>query len=203
MGTEETSKPKETSKLTPEFRVSYPNVFKAKLNDLSGKEEYSLAALFPKGADLSNLKKLVHEALVKKWGLDQAKWPKVLRSPFRDQAERAKVDEDTGKETLPLGYEAGAIFINLKSAKRPGVVDHNVQRIIQEADFYAGCYARASVNAYAYDAKGNKGVAFGLGNIQKIKDGDPLGGRARAEDDFQAIEGTSPSGEGADATSLF
>lgn len=179
--------------MTPEFRVSYPHVFKPQKNDLNGKMEYSVVALFPKGADLSKLKAAATAALVKKWGADQSKWPDKLKSPFRDQAERAKnVD---GKKVLPLGYEEGAIFLTLKSEQRPGVVDQNVQDIIDDVDFYAGCFARATIRAFAYDQKGNRGVSFGLQNIQKTKDGDPLGGRTRASDDFSAVEGAAPSGD--------
>lgn len=179
---------------TPTFRVSYPNVFKARKNELNGQDEYSVVALFKKGEDLSALKKAAQEAIIAKWGPDQAKWPKNLRSPFRDQAERAK--EVDGKRILPAGHEEGAVFLNLKTRQRPGVVDQNVQDIIDESQFYAGCYARASVNAFAYDQKGNRGVAFGLGNIQKVKDGEPLGNRAKPEQDFAPIqveEGASQS----------
>lgn len=177
--------------MTPKFRVSYPNVFKPKRNELSGKDEYSIVALFPKGADLSDLQKAAREAIEAKWGPDKAKWPKKLRNPFRDQSERAKEDEVTGRKVLPQGYEEGAFYLNLKSSQRPGVVDQNVQDIIDESQFYAGCWARATVSCYAYDQAGNRGVSFGLGNIQKVAEGDPLGGRSRAQDDFAAIEGAA------------
>jgi len=103
--------------------------------------------------------------------------------------------------TLPAGYESGAIFMNLKSETKPGVVDQNVEDIIDPAQIYAGCYAQATVNAYAYDFKGNAGVAFGLGNIQKTRDGDPIGGgRTRAKDDFAPIAGAQSEG---DASGIF
>lgn len=172
--------------ITPEFRVSYPNVFKPKRNELNGKDEYSMVALFPKGADLKTLKEACQKAIVDKWGPDKAKWPNNLRTPFRLQEERAK-DVD-GKRILPAGHEEGAVFINLKSSQRPGIVDQNVQDIINESDFYAGCWARASINAYAYDQKGNRGVAFGLNNVQKTRDDDPLGNRAKPEQDFAPVE---------------
>lgn len=168
--------------LTPNFRVSYPNVFKAKKNELNGKDEYSMTALFPYGLDSKEfdaLKKEAARAIQEKWG---DKKPANLRSPFRDQAEREK----DGK--LPDGYVKGHIFINLKSTQRPGLVDQARQDIIDETQFYAGCWARASVRAFAYDNKGNRGVSFGLQNIQKVKDGDPLSGRARAQDEFTAVE---------------
>ncbi len=181
--------------MTPEFRVSFPNVFKPKMNDLSKVEEYSLVALFPKGADLTKLKLEAQAAITKKWGEDKTKWPANLRTPFRDQSERAK----DGK--LPLGYEEGAIYLNLKAKQRPGIVDDKVQDIIDEREFYAGCWARATLNAYAYDQKGNRGVSFGLGNIQKLRDGEPLGGRTRPEDDFAPVEGAGSASK--NATDLF
>lgn len=169
------------SVLTPKFRVSFPNVFTPQLNQLSGKEEYSLNALFAKGADLSELKKLAERTLIDALGADKSKWPKNLKTPFRDQ-------EDLAKEGIqPPGTEAGAIFMRLKSKQKPGVVDEQVQAIIDPKQFYAGCYARASVNCYYYDQKGNKGVAFGLNNIQKLGDGDPLGVHRRPEDEFKPI----------------
>jgi hypothetical protein len=161
--------------ITPKFRVSYPNVFRARKNDLNGKDEYSVVALFAKGTDLSALKAAAGAAAKEKWG---DKLPKNLRSPFRDQGEKEK----DGK--LPEGHEAGAIFMNFKALQRPGLVDGNRQAIIDENDLYAGCYARAQVRAYAYDQKGNCGVAFGLQNLQKMGEGDPLSSRVKAEDAF-------------------
>lgn len=185
---------------TPEFRVSYPNVFKAKKNDLNGKDEYSLVALFKKGENMDVLKNAAMEAITKKWGSEKAKWPANLKTPFRMQEERKK----DGK--MPEGYEEGAIFINLKASQRPGLVklasNGDLEEIIDTSDFYAGCYAKATVSCYAYDQKGNRGVAFGLSNLLKTKDGDSLSGRSSAADDFSDVRGTLPEASG-DASSLF
>ncbi len=189
--------------VTPEFRVSYPKVFKAELNKLSGKMEFGLVALFPKGADLSKLIAAAQDAMVKKWGPNKAKWPKNLRSPFRDQADREK--EVDGKLVMPAGHEKGAIYLNLKSKDRPMVVGQDVQPILDESKFYGGCYAIASVSAYAYLQAGNAGVSFGLGNVQLVKDGESFGGRTRAADDFKAIDtgNLAAPGAGTTAASLF
>jgi hypothetical protein len=94
---------------------------------------------------------------------------------------------------IPAGYEdPDAIFITFKATEKykPGVVDANVKDIIEPREFYSGCYARASVRAYVYDNKGNRGVGFGLNNVQKLRDGEPLGGSggpARPSDEFQAV----------------
>ena len=67
-------------------------------------------------------------------------------------------------------------------------MDKNVQPILDRNEVYSGCYARVSISLYPFNTNGNKGIACGLGNIQKIADGEPLGGRTRAEDDFEAYE---------------
>jgi len=174
--------------LTPKFRVAFPNVFRARRNDLNGKDEYSLVALFPKDADLTALKAAAQDAIIKKFGEDKSKWPQNMRNPFRDQGDRAKKDQQ-GNEFLPDGFEPGAIYLTLRSNQRPDVVDQSVQSIIDESEFYGGCWARASISAYAYDTKGNRGVSFGLGNVQKVADDDAFGNKSKAEDDFAPVEG--------------
>jgi hypothetical protein len=175
---------------TPEFRVSYPNVFQAKKNDLSGQDEFSVQALFPLGADMSKLKAACLLAAEEKWGSDRAKWPKALRMPFRDQGEREK------DGVLPSGYAKGAVFVNLKNKNRPGLVDRLVQPIIEQSDFYGGCYAIASVTAFAYDQKGNRGVSLSLQNLQKTRDGEPFSGRSKAEEDFAPLPMDEQGGVG-------
>jgi len=171
--------------VTPKFRVSYPKVFKAEINKLSGKSEYGVVALFDKGADLSALREAIKAAIVEKWGPDASKHPKNLRNPLRDQADKAK------DGIMPDGHVEGAYFLNLKSTQKPGVVDENVQPILDESQFYAGCYARASVSVYAYDQAGNRGVGIGLTNIQKVADGDPFSGRPKPEDSFKPVAGSA------------
>lgn len=173
------------SAITPEFRVSYPAMFTAKKNELSGKDEFSCVALFSAKTDLSVLRKLAEEVINEKWP-NANKRPK-LRTPFRDQAEREKTNDD-GSKYLPDGYERGGIFINLKSTTKPGLIGRDKKPITEETEFYAGCYARASITCFAYEKKGNAGISFGLSNVQKLRDGNPISGRARAEDEFEALE---------------
>ena len=78
----------------------------------------------------------------------------------------------------------GHYFLNASSTEAPQIVDRRVQPILDQSEVYSGCYARVSLNFYAFNSNGNKGVACGLGNIQKIKDGPRLGGRTTATDDF-------------------
>ena len=79
-------------------------------------------------------------------------------------------------------------FINANSATAPGIVDADRQPILERSEVYSGVYGRASINLYAFNSNGNKGIACGLNNLQKIRDGEPLGGKSRAEDDFASEE---------------
>lgn len=180
---------------TPTFRASYPYVFEARKNELNGKDEFSLVALFGKGIDITPLRAAANAAVIKKWGPDKAKWPQNLKSPFREHKEKMK----EGK--YPDGYEDGGIFITFKAQDRPTIVDQAMQEVIEPRKVYAGVYLRASVAAYAYDNKGNRGVAFGLNHLQIVKDGDPISGRPSVTQAFEAID----SGDGAaqSASDLF
>ena len=77
-----------------------------------------------------------------------------------------------------------AYFINANSTTAPQIVDRSVQPILDRSEVYSGCYARVSINFYAFNSNGNRGIACGLGNIQKVRDGEPLGGKTSAADDF-------------------
>lgn len=191
--------------VTPEFRLSYPAVFQPKLNKLNNKMEYSVEALFPKSADLSAMKAAAKEAIVEVFGADPAQWPKNLRTPFKDQKDKAYIDEVTGKTVQPAGTEVGAIFLNFKSERKPGAVDAQNHDIIDPSELYAGCIARAAVFAKAYNKGGNCGVTFWLNHIQKVREGDPLGSKTRPQDEFSPIAdaGAGDGGGGATATSLF
>ena len=79
-------------------------------------------------------------------------------------------------------------FVNANSTTPPQIVDQQVQPILDQNEVYSGCYARVAVTFYAFNSNGNKGIACGLGNIQKVRDGEPLSGRTNAADDFDALE---------------
>lgn len=186
--------------LTPEFRVAYPAVFRPRRNEKNGQDEYSVVALFDKAADLTKLKKACEQVIVESFGKDPAKWPvppEKIRSPFRDQGERIDAAKRKGKPE-PQGYVAGNDFINLRSRQKPGLVDRSKQHIIDESEFYGGCYAIASVVVKAYNKAGNCGVSCYLGNLQKVRDGEAFGNRSTPEDDFEEID--LPEGEEASGT---
>lgn len=165
--------------MTPKFRVSFPSVFEPKA--FEGQEaKYSIVMLFKKGeADLKAMKQAVQNVAEEKWG-PKEKWPKNLRTPFRDGDEKSDTE----------GYE-GHIFVSASNKLKPGLVDQATHPILDREAFYAGCYARATVIAFAYDQKGNKGVSFSLQNIQKLADGPSLSGRKAASEEFDSVEDES------------
>ena len=102
--------------------------------------------------------------------------PKNLKLPLRDG------DEERAEEAPE--YE-GMMFLNANSNTKPGIVDKDLNEILDPEEVYSGCWGRASINFYAFDSNGNRGVGVGLNNIQKLKDGERLGAaRASAESDF-------------------
>ena len=101
-----------------------------------------------------------------------------------EQAKKDSVSKWGGKVPDDEAY-AGCYFFNANSRQAPQVVDSKVQPILDQSEVYSGCYGKISVTFYGYNSNGNRGIAAGLGNIQKLKDGESLGGRTSAADDFQ------------------
>jgi len=181
------------------FRASYVNAFKPKVvkGSDNGKEVYSVMALFAPGADLAAAKAAALEAVKEKLGADKAeaivKHPK-FKSPFKNQAEL--VDDEGGQRP---GTEAGGIFINLSNALKPLVLGPDCNEIMDAREFYSGCYAVASCEVYAWEhPTGGKGVTFSLLGIQKVRDGDRLGGTGIRADvsDFEPVAGADNGGAG-------
>ena len=189
------AKTETTALMSPEFRVSFPHVFKPQEAMEAGKEpRYGITMLFAANTDLAALKAEAAKAAQDFFGdkLKDPNFAKRLRTPFRDQGEKPDLE----------GYVSGSVFMNATSKMKPGLVDENVQPIIDESQFYAGCYARATLRFFGYDQKGNVGVGCGVNNIQKLRDGESLGGRARPEAEFKPVAGAAAPA-GAAATALF
>ncbi len=167
-----------TKVITPEFRVSFPAIFKP--SEYNGKEKFGVTMLFPKSTDISKLKKMCIDVAKEKWG---EKLPRPLKTPFRDGNEK-DLDKYPSFED--------ATFCAAQTLFQPGLVDETLQPIIDESEFYAGCYARASVSAFAWEFQGKKGVSLNLINVQKLRNGDKLGGRTTAENEFEAVEKLAP-----------
>lgn len=163
-------------------RFSYANVFEPRETP-NGDEKYSATLLLPKSdtTTYQNIMTAINNCIQENLA-DTFKgvMPANLRLPV--------YDGDGLKESgVPFGPECkGCWVIPAKSNTPPEVVDASVNPIISKTEFYSGCYGRASIRFYAYNQNGNKGIGCGLGNVQKLEDGQPLDGRTTAAEDFGA-----------------
>lgn len=172
-----------TKVITGKVRLSYAHLFTPKAINEGQEPKYSVSLLIPKSdkvtikkinAAIEAAKKEGEKILAGKSG----KIPANIKLPLRD-----------GDEERPdLPEYAGHYFVNANSTQKPGIVDQNVEPVMDQSEVYSGCYARASINFFAFDKAGNKGIGCGLNNIQKLADGEPLSGRSRAEDDFDTVD---------------
>nr|DAV66456.1 MAG TPA: DNA helix destabilizing protein [Caudoviricetes sp.] len=168
----------------PNTRWSYANVWEAKSIN-GGAPKYSVSLIIPKSdtVTVNKIKAAIEAAYQEGQGKLKGNGKtvpplSVLKTPLRDG--------DTERPDSP--EYAGCYFVNANSATAPGIVDADRQEIIDRSEVYSGVYGRASINFYAFNSNGNKGIACGLNNLQKIRDGAPLGGKSRAADDFATDE---------------
>lgn len=165
-----------TTKVIIPCRLSYAHIFTpASVNGSDPK--YSVSAIIDKKdtKTIAAIKAAIEQAKkdsVSKWG---GKVPANLHTPLRDG------DIDRPDDAA----YAGCYFLNANSRQAPQVVDSRVQPILDPNEVYSGCYGKISVTFYGYNSNGNRGIAAGLGNVQKLRDGESLGGRSSAADDFQ------------------
>ncbi len=164
----------------PKTRWSYANVWEAKSVNGSA-PKFSVSLIVPKSdtATVAKVKAAIEAAY--KEGESKLKGNgrtvpalSVIKNPLRDG--------DIERPDDPA--YANAYFINANSATAPGIVDAACNPIMNRSEVYSGVYGRASITMYAFNSNGNRGIACGLNNLQKIRDGEPLGSRSRAEDDF-------------------
>ena len=161
-------------------RWSYANVWEPNAME-GGKPKFSVSLIIPKSdtVTVGKIKAAIEEAF--RDGQSKLKGNgksvpalSTLRNPLRDG--------DLERPDDPA--YANAYFVNANSTSAPGIVDAAKNQIIEKSEVYSGCYGRASISFYAFNANGNKGIACGLNNLQKIRDGEPLVGKASAESDF-------------------
>ena len=165
--------------------MSYLNVNEPKTPMGGGTPKYSVSLIIPKSDTVTIAK--IKAAIQAAYEEGQSKLkgnskfvPDLdsLKTPLRDGDKERKGDE---------AYK-NAYFLNANSTTKPGVVDADRNPILDTSELYSGIIGRASINFYAFNSNGNKGIACGLNNLQKLADGTPLGGHSRAEDDFADLD---------------
>jgi hypothetical protein len=166
--------------ITGKCRASYANLNEPKSIN-GGKPKYSVSIIVPKSdtVTVNKIKAAISAAFTegeaKLKGNGKTPPPlATLKTPLRDGDVERPDDE---------AY-ANSYFINANSDTAPGLVDIDRNPILERSEIYSGIYARFSINFYAFNSNGNRGIACGLNNVQKLSDGTPLGGKSRAEDDF-------------------
>lgn len=169
-----------TKVVTGKIRFSYVNVFQPRAVAEGQDAKYSVCLLIPKSdkATMAKIKSAIDAVKATSGPVFGGKVPDNLRVSIHD-----------GNGTKTQGGEYGpeaqdCWVLNASSKQKPGIVDENVQPILDSTAFYSGCYGRASINFFAYNRAGNRGIGCGLNHLQKLSDGEPLSGRGRAEDDF-------------------
>ena len=166
-------------------RWSYCNAWEPKSIN-GGTPKYSVSLIIPKKdtVTVSKIQAAIQAAYEEGSGKLKGNGKSVpalstIKTPLRD-GDVERPDDEAYKDSY---------FINANSATAPGIVDADRQEIIDHSEVYSGVYGRASISFYAFNSSGNRGIACGLNNLQKIRDGEPLGSRVRAEDDFSEDDG--------------
>lgn len=161
--------------VTGKVRFSYAHVFTPQATEEGKQPKYSVSLIIPK-SDKETIEK-INKAVEQAKQDNAAVWggtvPKGLKGGLRD-----------GDEEKDDPAYANSYFINANSAQKPGVVDADMNPIIDPTEFYSGCHGRASISFFAYNSNGSKGIGCGLNNLQKLEDGERLGGGSSAADDF-------------------
>ena len=174
-----------TKIITGKVHLSYVNLLKPKAMNEGDDPKYSCVILIPKEdketiKKIRNAQKAAWEA-AKNDKLKGVKWENVKHT-LRDG------DNDDSIDTEERPEYAGHMFMSVSSRTAPQIIDKYKEKVDSEDEVYSGVYARVSLNAYAYNTKGNKGISCGLNNVQIIAKGDFLGGRSSAESDFDEWE---------------
>ncbi len=169
-----------TRVVTGLVRFSYPHVYEPQAAKGSTEKKYSVSLVIPK-SDKAQYDRLL---AAQNAAIEQGKTDTKLGWGGKKPAKLLLAIQDGDVEKSEDEVYADSWYISAKSKTKPTIVDKDLNPIMEQDEFYAGCYGRASINFYPYDVNGSKGIAVGLNNIQKLKDGEALGGGSRAEDDF-------------------
>jgi hypothetical protein len=175
---------------TPIFRVSYPHLWVPQKSEDGKSDVYSVTMIFESDADLTELKKMCIAEKERKFGKNASgKFKKTFRPGTDDEFDLKKNPEYKDKIiAVARSYNRPVGVVRLDKSKPKGHKDR-FPAITKQEEFYSGCYAIACVTAYGYDhPKGGRGVALGLQNIIKVKDGEPLVNISNPEDDFDEID---------------
>lgn len=179
-----------TNVTTGKVRLSYVHLFKPYAAMVGQEEKYSCTILVPKtDTDTMNRINAAIEA-AKQRGVSE-KWngqcPPIVPTPVYDG------DGVRPSDGMAFGPECKGHWVFTASSKidyQPEVVDLNLNPILNQSEVYSGMYAKVNVTFYPYAFGGKKGIGCGLGPVQKVADGESLGGSAPSAS--QVFGGAAP-----------
>lgn len=185
------SETKPTKVVTKKARLSFVHLFTPYAHQPGQEAKYSCTVLVPKTDTITKAKidaaieAARQEGLAKTWG---GAVPPNLPIPVYD-------GDGVRPNGEPFGPECKGHWVFTTGSKQaPQVVDAGVNPILDQSEIYSGIYGRVSVNFFPYFAAGRKGIGCGLNNVQKLADGEPLGGRSTAAEDFGAPQAAPVAG---------
>ena len=167
--------------VTGKVRISYEHLLKPYANQAGAEEKYSATLLIPK-TDIATkaaidaaIREAIEAGVAGRWNGVRPPQPPI---PIHD-------GDGLRQSGEPYGPECKGCWVMTASSKQPqDIVDTNLQIILDAPQIYSGMYARISINFFAYNSAGKKGIGCGLGPVQKLADGEPLGGHVSAAEAF-------------------
>lgn len=171
----------ETTIVTDRARLSFTHLFEPYANNPGQEAKYSVTVLVPK-SDIATKQRIdaaitaaKQQGVTKCWG---GAMPPVVAIAVHD-------GDGVRPNGEPFGEECKGHWVFTASSKQaPQVVDIGLNPVINQTDVYSGCYARVCVNFFPYNSNGKRGIGIGLQAVQKLEDGEPLGGRVSAAEAF-------------------
>lgn len=175
MPTTDKDKEEKAPLVTPKARCSYVQLLSPKAFEDNPEPKYSVVLIFDKEAQQSpEFKRMVQAYTAEKTRLHPNGAPNGFKTPFRPSSEKE-------------GFPPDCVFITISTTRKPDVVDEHGNDLFEPSKVYSGMFGRASLSMYSYDKKGNKGIAFGLNNFQKLGDGDRMDSKTTAAQDFGIV----------------
>lgn len=159
-------------------RILYPNLLRKKMNEMSGKEEYSATLLIDKSdtETLNEIKQILKDLIQEEW---KGETPEDLHKPIKDASKGKRTKDD------PV-YENKYIIRAKNQNNKPDCVDgmNGMKAVIDESTIYSGCYGWVDVAFATYDKNSKQGITVILNNVMKTADGDRVGGGRSAKNAF-------------------
>jgi hypothetical protein len=164
-------------------RLSFPQLFEAKMVNGEGKPAFSAAFLIsPKDPQIAMLNTAITTVAAEKWGAKADAILKTIRA-----ADKTCLHSGDLKSNYD-GFE-GMMYVSARNPLKPYVVDLNKTPLVAEDGRpYAGCFVNAVLELWTQDNNYGKRINATLLGVQFYKDGESFVGGGVADDsDFDDL----------------